>query len=92
MEKDDILWLIKQIYQKVKNDECEMSRERQYEILKDFIHEPMSKVQAYRYLNLRRDQFDYKLRTHQLPPGRKREGFNEQVWYRDELDEYKNHK
>jgi len=47
---------------------------------------PMSKVQAYSYLNMRRSNFDRYVRDGLLPKGKDIVGFKEKVWYRVDLD------
>ena len=41
------------------------------------------------YLDIGRSQFDQLVRDGMLPKGRKRMGFKELVWYKDELDKFK---
>jgi hypothetical protein len=43
----------------------------------------MSKSDAYKYMELSRTAFDYKISKGELPRGQKRKGFNELVWYKD---------
>lgn len=50
---------------------------------------PLSKYQAYTYLNISRATFDNKVREGKLPRGRKVEGFKELRWYKKDLDKYK---
>lgn len=49
---------------------------------------PMSKYQAYTYLNLRRAQFDNLIRAGKIPKGKKEPGFNELRWYKKDLIKY----
>ena len=46
---------------------------------------PMSKYQAYTYLNISRAKFDNLVREGKLPKGKKRQGFKELVWYKKDL-------
>ena len=46
---------------------------------------PMSKYQAYTYLNLSRAQFDNLVRAGEIPKGKKEQGFNELRWYKKDL-------
>lgn len=46
---------------------------------------PMSKYQAYTYLNISRATFDNLVRDGKLPPGKKIVGFKELVWYKKDL-------
>jgi len=50
--------------------------------------EPISKYQAYTYLNMSRASFDNLVREGKLPRGRKRPGFKELSWTVRELNEY----
>ena len=46
---------------------------------------PMSKYQAYTYLNISRATFDNLVRSGKLPRGRKVPGFRELIWYKRDL-------
>lgn len=60
------------------------------EILKEYTRrdKPMSKYQAYTYLNVSRATFDNLVREGKLPTGRKVPGFKELFWYKKDLDKY----
>ena len=60
------------------------------EILKEYTRKdkPMSKYQAYTYLNIRRATFDNLVKDNKLPAGRKVAGFKELFWYKKDLDKY----
>lgn len=47
---------------------------------------PMSKYQAYTYLNMSRAKFDNLVREGLLPKGKKIAGFKELVWYKRDLN------
>ena len=49
---------------------------------------PMSKYQAYTYLNISRATFDNLVKEGKLPEGNKVEGFKEKFWYKRDLDKY----
>lgn len=49
---------------------------------------PMSKYQAYTYLNISRATFDNLVKEGRLPEGVKVAGFKEKFWYRKDLDKY----
>lgn len=49
---------------------------------------PMSKYQAYTYLNISRATFDNLVKEGKLPEGKKVEGFKEKFWYKRDLDKY----
>lgn len=49
---------------------------------------PMSKYQAYTYLNISRASFDALVRDEILPRGKKIAGFKELVWYKKDLNKY----
>ena len=46
---------------------------------------PLSKYQAYTYLNISRATFDRLVREGKIPKGRKEAGFNELRWYKKDL-------
>lgn len=47
---------------------------------------PMSKYQAYTYLNISRATFDNLVREGKIPKGTKVAGFKELFWYKKDLD------
>lgn len=46
---------------------------------------PMSKCQAYTYLNVSRATFDNMVRAGEIPRGKKVQGFKELQWYKKDL-------
>ena len=60
------------------------------EILKEYTRrdKPMSKYQAYTYLNISRATFDNLVSEGKLPKGVKVAGFKELFWYKKDLDNY----
>lgn len=60
------------------------------EILKEYTRrdKPMSKYQAYTYLNISRATFDNLVNEGKLPKGVKVAGFKELFWYKRDLDTY----
>lgn len=59
-------------------------------ILKEYTKKdtPMSKYQAYTYLNISRATFDNLVKDGKLPVGKKVAGFKELFWYKRDLDQY----
>ena len=57
------------------------------ELLKEYSRkdEPLSKYQAYTYLNISRAKFDNLVREGRLPKGQKVPGFKELRWYKRDL-------
>lgn len=51
---------------------------------------PMSKYQAYSYLNISRAKFDNLVRAGVIPRGKKIPGFKELRWQKKDLDKVKN--
>jgi len=47
---------------------------------------PMSKYQAYTYLNISRATFDNYVRAGKIPRGKKIAGLKELIWYRKDLN------
>ena len=71
---------------KFKADSSELDEEQMIQIAQAVTHIPMSKEQACSYMNLSRSRFDGLMRERKIPKGRKRTGWRELAWYRDELD------
>jgi predicted DNA-binding transcriptional regulator AlpA len=87
-------WLRKQIARELRNlankfdaNTTEISETQAMDIMSMLTHEVMSKEQACNYLNLSRSRFDDLVREGSIPRGRKRRGFKELVWYKDELQQ-----
>ena len=79
--------LLRETADKIDAGNTELSDSEAMDLAGILCHEVMSKDTACRYLNLSRSRFDDLIRTKKLPKGRKRVGFKELAWYRDELDE-----
>ena len=71
---------------KIEGGNSEISESEAIDILRIVAHESMSKEQACEYLNISRSRFDDLIREKKLPKGRKKTGYKELSWYRDELD------
>lgn len=92
-----MLTVIKQLLLKVIDDidagNSNLTEEEEIEVikmLKKYTHKdkPMSKVQAYTYLNISRATFDNLIRENKLPQGKKQQGFKELYWTKKDLDKY----
>lgn len=77
---------LRDIADKIDAGTSEISETEAVDILGVISHQVMSKEQACRYLNLSRARFDDLVREKKIPRGKKRVGFKELVFYRDELD------
>ena len=70
---------------KINAGTCELSEEEATQMLEVLSHIALSKEQACIYLNMSRSRFDDLVRQGKLPKGKKRVGFKELFWYKDEL-------
>lgn len=77
---------LKEVAEKIDSGTSEITESQAIDVLRVIAHEAMSKEQACVYLNLSRSRFDDLVRERKLPKGRKRVGFKELVFYKDELD------
>lgn len=77
--------LLRETAEKIDAGTCELTEEEASELIGVLSHEPMSKESACRFLNVSRATFDNYVRMGKLPKGRKRRGFKELYWYKDEL-------
>lgn len=71
---------------KIDAGNCEMTEEQAMYVMSTMSHEALSKDQACSYVNLSRSRFDDLVRQGKLPKGRKRRGFKELYFYKDELN------
>lgn len=76
---------LKNILARIESDTCEIDKSTAMQILSVISHEPLSKAESYQELQISRSKFDTLVRNGDLPPGKKRIGFNELAWYKDEI-------
>lgn len=88
--KKTISKLLRKIADKIDSDTCELTEEQAMNIMSVIGHEVLSKDEACSYLNISRSKFDGLIREGKLPKGKKRRGFKELVFYKDELSDYLN--
>lgn len=81
-----VVKLLRETADKIDTGNCELSESEAMDIMSVLSHQVMSKEDACVYLNMSRSRFDDLVREKKLPKGRKRRGFKELVFYKDELD------
>lgn len=67
---------------------CEITEEASEHIFRQMMESvniPISKAEACAYLNMSRSTFDAKVAAGELPKGRRRRGFKELYWIKNEL-------
>ena len=84
-----IVKLLRETADKIDADNTELTEEESMEIMSVLAHQAMSKEDACIYMNMSRSKFDNLISEGKLPKGRKRRGFKELVFYKDELDMWK---
>ncbi len=77
--------ILRETADKLDSGNCELSSQEAEDILNLLAHEALSKEQASVFLNMSVSKFDSLVKDGLLPKGRKRRGFKEKVWYKDEL-------
>lgn len=87
--KRQIVKALKETADKIEAGNCELSESEAMDIMSVLSHHVMSKEDACIYMNMSRSKFDDLVREGKLPKGRKRRGFKELVFYKDELDMWK---
>lgn len=87
--KKIITRLLRETADKIDSGNCELSESEAMDIMSVLSHQVMSKEDACVYMNMSRSKFDSLVSERKLPKGRKKRGFKELCWYRDELDAYK---
>lgn len=83
---------LREVAEKIDSGTSEITESQAIDVLRVIAHEAMSKEQACVYLNLSRSRFDDLVRKRKIPRGKKRVGFKEKIWWKDELDMCKNRK
>ena len=92
-----MLNVIKELLLKIVDDidtgNSNLSDEESIEVIKSLRKytrkdKPLSKYQAYTYLNMSRAKFDNMVRDGKLPKGKKVAGFKELIWYKRDLNKY----
>lgn len=78
--------LLRETADKIDSGNCELNEEQAMDIMSVLGHEVLSKDEACNYLNLSRSRFDDLVREGKIPKGKKRRGFKELCFYKDELD------
>lgn len=84
-----IVNLLRELADRIDAGNSEITEEEACDIAEIIAHRAMSKEEACQYLNLSRSRFDDLVREGKLPKGRKRKGFKEVYFYKDELDKAK---
>lgn len=84
--KSLVVKYMREVADKIEVGTSEITESEAIDILRIVAHEAMSKEQACGYLNLSRSRFDELIRERKLPKGKKRVGYKELVFYKDELD------
>ena len=84
--KKAVVKLLKETADKIDSGNCELNEEQAMDIMSVLGHEVLSKDEACSYLNLSRSRFDDLIREGIIPKGRKRRGFKELIFYKDELE------
>jgi len=82
--------LLRGLADRIDSDTCELNEQQAIEIMSVIGHEVLSKDEACSYLNLSRSRFDSLVLEGKIPRGKKRRGFKEKFWYKDELIKIKN--
>lgn len=78
--------LLRELADKVDVGNTELDDEQTMRLMNLIAHQPLSKEQAAKHLHMSISKFDNLIREGWLPKGRKRTGFKEKVWYKDELN------
>ena len=78
--------LLRETANKIDSGNCELNEEQAMDIMSVLGHEVLSKDEACSYLNLSRSRFDDLVREGKIPKGKKRRGFKELIFYKDELE------
>lgn len=70
----------------IKANNSTLNEEQMLKLMSEIMHQELSREAAAKHLNMSVSKFDNLVREGWLPKGRKRFGWKELRWYRDELD------
>ena len=87
--KEYIIKLLEEVVTALKADTSEIDTDTAVAIADLIAHKAMSKEEACLYLNISYSKFYKYMDEGKLPKGRKRTGWKELCWYKDELDKCK---
>ena len=83
--KNVLIRVLEETLHKIKTDTCELSEVEAMDIISAILHQPLSREEAYEYLNCSRTTFEKLMNSGKIPRGRKVKGRG-LVWYKDELN------
>lgn len=83
--KKIVIKLLRELADNLDSGNTNLTEDEAVAIMNTITHVALSKEEACRFLNLSRSRFDDLVREGRLPRGRKRVGFKELFWYKDEL-------
>ena len=86
--------LLQQFIDDIDSGNSRMSQEQQLEalsLLYKLTSTELSKIEAAEYIGVSRATFDNYINKGLIPKGRKRQGFKELFWNKNDLDEYINY-
>lgn len=81
--------ILRETADKIDADNTNINEEQAIQIMSIIAHEPISMEEASMELNVSRTKFNNMINEGKVPKGRKRIGFKEKVWYRDEIKNIK---
>lgn len=86
--KTILLREIKNLKAMLDNDTCKLTDGEAMKLIASIAHEPMTKQELAKYLNLPIGVINNHINKGYIPKGRKRMGKEELFWFRDEINDY----
>lgn len=87
--KRQFVKILRETADKLEVDNTELNEEQAIQVMSIILHEPISMEAASMQMNVSRTKFNNMINEGKIPKGRKRMGFKEKVWYKDELKNIK---
>jgi len=78
---------LEQALVELKSGKCEIDDEQAEQLLNTIAHKPMSREDVLIRTGMSSSAFAMAVRENRMPEGRKRRGWKELVWYKDEIEE-----
>ena len=83
--ENTVVKYLEETAQKIRKGECEVTDDEAMDIISVIAHQAVSKDEACSIININKSRFGELMDKGVIPKGRKRRGWKELRWYKDEL-------
>ena len=83
--ENTVVQYLEDIARKIRQGKCELTEDEAIDIMSTIAHIAVSKDEACSIVNVNKSRFGELMSEGKIPKGRKRRGWKELRWYKDEL-------